>query len=200
MASKTDIANRALSKLGEQRVSNVDTDNSKAAKVIRYMFDIVRDEMIAKYPWNFAIERAQIAKDSASPAWGFDNRYALPVDFLSLLEIKGKPKYKIEGRYIVTNDNSPIFIRYIKRVVNTGDFDPVFVETFSSRLAYEGCEEITQSNTKKEALWQELQMNIKDAYASDAIQELPEDLEPDEWLIARVQGYHDDIDYSTAGS
>jgi len=195
MASKTAIANRALSKLGETRVSNVDTDNTKPAKVIRFMYDIVRDAMLAAYPWNFAIKRVQIAADASAPAWGYTKQYTLPVDFLSLLEIRGNPQYSIEGGKIQTNEGAPIYIRYIAQITDTGLFDALFVEAFATRMAYEGCEEITQSNTKKDLLARDLQGILKEAYASNAIQSQPQELESDTWLLSR-ESTTDDIDYN----
>ena len=201
MASKTDIANRALSKLGEKRVTNVDTQDVDSAKVIRYMWDIVLDGELTKFPWNFAIKRAQLAKDATGPTWEWNNYYTLPSDFLSLLEIKGEPEYELEQNSdgdiaIATDESSPIQIRYISRVSDTGEFDPLFVEALSARLAMEACEEITQSNTKKQILIQEYEAAISMAYASDSIQETPKKLRDDEWLLARFSGYSDDIDYN----
>jgi hypothetical protein len=197
MASKTAIANRALSKLGETRVSNVDIDNTKPAKVIRFMYDIVRDAMLAAYPWNFAIKRVQIAADASAPAWGYSKQYTLPVDFLSLLEIKGNPEYRIESGKILTNEGAPIYIRYIAQITDTGLFDALFVEAFATRMAYEGCEEITQSNTKKDLLARDLQGILKEAYANNAIQGQPQALEADTWLLSREStGYYDEIDYN----
>ena len=195
MASKTAIANRALSKLGEARVSNIDTDNNKPAKVIRFMYDIVRDAMLTAYPWNFAIKRVQIAADADTPAWGYNKQYTLPTDFLALLEIRGNPEYRLEGGFILTNEGAPIYIKYIARIENSGLFDPLFVEAFATRMAFEGCEEITQSNTKKEALLRDYDMIVKQAYASNAIQSQPQELEPDTWLLAR-ESNSDDIDYN----
>ncbi|TXH10045.1 MAG: hypothetical protein E6R04_06335 [Spirochaetes bacterium] len=194
MASKTDICNRTLSKLGQPRVSNIDTDSTKAAKVVRYMYDMVRDSMLAAYPWNFAIKRAQLAAEADAPAWGYTKQYTLPVDFLSLLEIRGNPEYKVEGGRILTNEGAPLYILYISRITDAGLHDPLFNEAFSTRMAFEGCEEITQSNTKKQLLAEELKETLRIAYASDAIQEMPQELEPDTWLLAR-ESNTDDIDY-----
>jgi hypothetical protein len=194
MASKTAICNRALSKLGQTRVSNIETDETKAAKVIRYMYDILRDAMIAAYPWNFAVKRTQIAAEVDTPAWGYNKQYALPVDFLALLEIRGNPEYRLEGGLILTNEGSPLYIRYIAKITDAALYDPLFIEAFATRMAYEACEEITQSNTKKQLLAQDLEMTLKLAYASDAIQEMPQELEGDTWLLAR-EATTDDIDY-----
>ena len=197
MASKSEIANRMLSKLGETRVSNIDTDNTKKAKTIRFMWNSLRDSFLQAYPWNFAIKRAQLAKDATAPSWGYSNRYSLPSDFLALLEIKGNPDYRREGGYILTDAGAPIYIRYIARITNTGEWPAIFNEAFATRGAYEACEEITQSNTKKQILAQELKEVIAEAYATDAIEDPPVELQDDTWLTARENAF-DDIDYSTS--
>ncbi len=203
MASKTEIGNRALSKLGQPRISNIDTDDTKPAKVIRYMWNIVRDAMLAKYPWSFALTRTQLAKDSVSPSWGYSNQYTLPTDYLALIEIKGNPDYRLEsyngGLRILTNEGSPLYILYIRRVENTGEFDPMFVEAFATRMAFEGCEEMTQSNTKKQILAEELKESIMAAYANNAIQTLPQELQGDAWIASRESSVvYDDIDYNVS--
>lgn len=201
MVSKTDIANRALSKVGHPRVSNVDTEDVKAARVISAMWDIVLNSMLAAYPWNFATTRAQLAKSATAPIDGYVNYYPLPSDFLSLLEIKGSPDYRIEANEsqvlsIATDIGSPIFITYVRRVVDTGLFDPLFVEALSSRLAFEAVEELTQSNTKKQALARELETNIRLAYSNDSIQDPSVTLATDTWLLSREGIFDNDIDFN----
>lgn len=195
MTSKTQIANRALSKLGEPRVSNIDTVDTKAANTIRFMYDEVRDAMLTSYPWNFSMTRTQLAKDATAPAWGYNNRFQVPSDFLALYKINNDPDYRIEKGYILTDEGAPLKILYIAQITNSGEYDPLFVEAFATRLAYEACEQITQSNTKKQLLGQELQSVIKEAYASDAIQDPPQKLKDDEWLLAR-ESNTDEIDYN----
>ncbi len=193
MASKTEIGNRALSKLGQPRVSNIDTVNTKPARTISDMWDIVRDAMLRSYPWNFAIKRTDVAPDTDAPSFGWDNAYSLPTDCLALLEVLDSgddelpsDAYKVEGGKILSNTDSVIYIRYISRITNTGEFDALFTEAFASRLAYEGCEQITQSNTKKQALWQEYQNYIQQAFTSEAIENPPTALPEDAWLTARL--------------
>lgn len=197
MASRTYIANRTLSKLGHSRVSNVDTENIEAAKVIRYMWDSVRDSLLELYPWNFATARTQLAKLSDAPAWGYSNKYLLPTDFLTLLTLSDSstlssntnPDYRIEiddgQRVIVTDASSPIYLIYTSRVEDTGIYPALFVEAFATRMAYEGCEQITQSNTKKQIFSQEFDKIIQDAYRADAIQNPPDPLPDDSWVDVR---------------
>lgn len=195
MSSKTGIANRCLAKIGETRVSNIDTDSTKKALIIKDMWDSVRDSLLELYPWNFAITRTQLALDGTSPSWGYSNRYLLPTDFLSLLSIQNEPDYIIEGGYILTDSGAPLYIRYIRRVTSTGDFTATFDEAFAATLAVECVEAITQSNTKKQILMAERDVIISAAYASDAIQDLPQELRTDSWITAR-EHLVDEIDYN----
>lgn len=201
MASKTDICNRGLSKLGIPRVSNVETADTKAARVMRYNYDTLRDALLTEYPWNFALKRGRIAANATAPSWGFNKAYTLPSDFLALIEIKNNPDYRVETDAdgdiaILTNEGSPLYILYISRVTDTGRFDPLFIEAFASRLALEGSEELTESNTKKQILFQEYQQSITRAYASDAIQDPAQNRRESEWVLSRW-GASDDIDYNT---
>jgi len=196
MASKTEIANRALAKIGDTRVSNIETDGTKKALVINDMWDLVRDALLQSYPWNFALKRASILADGTAPAWKWSKRYAVPTDFLSLIEIQDFPDYEMVGGFIETDNSSPLKILYVSRVEAAGDFDPLFAEALASSLAVEIVEVLTQSNTKKNILLAELESNIKAAFAADAIQDMPQEQRPDSWLTSREDSYDDDINYN----
>jgi hypothetical protein len=197
MSSKTEIANRVLSKTGDRRVSNIETDPSERAQVINSMYEIVRDNLLQQYPWNFAIKRASIAADGIAPAWGYSKRYLLPTDFLSLLSIYGSPDYRVEGGYILTNEGAPLKIKYVKKITSEGSFDAMFTEVFACELAVECSERINASNSKKQILGQQRDAAMKAAFASDAIQDPPQELQNDEWLLSRDSSVlYDDIDYN----
>lgn len=171
--------------MGETRVANIDTDNTRKSRIISEMFDSVRDELLQKNPWNFAIKRIGLPKDAEVPTWGFENQFSQPVDFLALLQIQDNPTYRLEGNKILTDHGAPLNIRYISRVVNTGEFDPLFNELLAAEIAVESVEAITQSNTKKQILIAKRDIILKEAIDSDAIQELPQVLGEDEWVSAR---------------
>lgn len=190
MASKTEIANRAITKLGEDRVTNVDTENVKSAKTIREMWDIERRALLSAFPWSFAITRVQMAREVSTPAWGYSYQYALPSDFLALIEIYGDPDYSLEsdatgGQRILTDEGGPLYIKYIRDVTNTSEFDPFFVASFASKLALEACETITQSNNKKQVLFDEYRLSLKAAYAGNSIQNKPQGVQDTDWGTAR---------------
>lgn len=186
MASKTDILNRGVIKLGGSRVSNFDTTNNNTARTLNEIYETVRDTVLQSYPWNFAIKREALAADPDEPVYGYDAKYALPSDCLALLDLEDDPDYQIEGGYILIDHTGELNIRYISRITNTGAFHAMFIDVFSCRLAYEACERITQSNTKKDILYKEYQVAVAAAYAADAIETPAELIAEDEWLEARV--------------
>lgn len=201
MASKTDIGNKILYKVGDRRVSNIDTDNSERAKVISDSFDLWRDELLSSYPWNFAIKRVALAKDASAPNWGYANAFTLPSDYLHLLEIQNYPDYTVEAGKILTDEGAPLKIRYVRRVTDTGEFHPLFSEALASHGAVEVSERLSQSNTKKQILLQEREEILKRAFAIDAIENPPQERRDDEWLLSRESSvYYDDIDYNASGS
>lgn len=186
MASKTEIANRALIKVGERRVSNVETTDTEAARTINELYDTVRDAVLSSYPWNFSIKRANLAPDATSPVWEWNYAYTVPSDFLSLVCIKDNPEYDFENNKILTDEGTTLYIKYISKVTNTGLYSPVFVEAFSALLAAESIEKITQSNTKKAALQAEYERIIRRAHMIDAQENPIKDLELDEWVTSRL--------------
>lgn len=201
MASKTQIANKMLFKVGAARTSNIETDPATSATIINESFDLWRDELLVKYPWNFAIKRTQLAKDADAPAWGFSNAYTLPSDYLHILQISGDPEYQIEGGKILTDEGAPLKIKYVYRVTSPGSFHPLFSEALAGHGAVEICERLTQSNTKKQILSAELERIVKTAFAIDAIENPPQARRDDEWLLSRESSvYYDDIDYNTTSS
>lgn len=58
--TKTQIANLAVYHMGGRAITNIDTDDSQEAIVIRAWFDAARDEILRSHPWNFASRRARL--------------------------------------------------------------------------------------------------------------------------------------------
>lgn len=204
MASKVEIANRALTKLGEDRILSL-ADDTKAARTLNSMFDIVRDAELRRSNWNFAVSRAQLAASTTDPEWGFGYAYPLPADFLKLLDIDGSWScpaqtdyvtydnsiFRIEnvadvGSCIVTDLAAPLKIRYTMRATDTAKYDPAFVEALACRLAIEACETLTQSGTKKQAAMVEYRMAINEAITANAVENPARALADDSWIRSRL--------------
>lgn len=193
MTSQVKIANRALTKIGSARITSLDED-SKAASTINSMWDAVLDAELRAHRWHFAKARATLPRLSEAPAFEFANQFSLPRDYLSLLRV-GQfivyPRadmsglYSIEGGNILTNLGAPLNIRYIRRISDPNVFDALFAEAFACKLAFEACEAITQSSTKKQTAAQEYQAAIEQAIRINAIERPAQAITDDTWLESR---------------
>lgn len=186
--SNVAIANRALQKLGAERIESLTQDDPNA-RSMNAAFEIVRDAELRRYRWSFAIKRASIAADSSDTLWGGWNRYTLPNDFLMLIrddETGQAPDWRVEGLFIITADASPLEIRYVARIEDPTFFDALFIEAFASKLAVETCQEITQSTSKKESAKSDYAFAINEATRLGAIEKPAEEFPEDSWLNARL--------------
>lgn len=189
MASKVEIANRALQLLGAKRIVSL-TEDSRNARAINAAFEPVKLAELRKHPWCFATKRAQLAASSTTPLFTRSNSFPLPSDFVRLLPPDPEVNFNdldwvIEGKNIITNDSAPLDVRYIYDVTDPNEMDALFREALSAKLAEELCEEITQSNTKKAVAKDAYKDVIADAKRANAI-EKPADKPPeDEWVTCR---------------
>lgn len=195
MASVIQVANRALTKLGAARIISLSDDN-KQARAISNCFEDLRDAELRAHRWSFAIKRSSLAALSTAPAYGFQHQYPLPSDFLRLDLINDQypdtimddyigtetAEYAIEGGMILTSMSSPLKIRYGARVEDPNLWDPLFREALACRIAAEICEDLTQSDTKKQNAWAEWKRAVLQAVSVNAI-ERPPQMPPDDNLI-----------------
>lgn len=147
---------------------------------------MVRDEVLRAHPWNFAIKRTTLAPLTDAPEWGYRYAFALPSDFLRLVELDGLSTgdYVVEGGQILAND-SVLYIRYVQRVTDPNRYDASIVDAMAARLAMELCEAFTQSNTKKQLFMQEFDESITNAKRVDGQENPPVQYEEDEWVSVR---------------
>lgn len=183
------IANRALQVLGvSSRISALDQDDVNA-RALSLAFVPVRDALLRKYEWNFAIRRVAIAKLSDEDAYEGLNQYLLPNDYARLLRRDktgtsptSRKDWQIENGKILTADGSPLEFRYLAKVTDPQEFDSLFDELLAYRLALTTGRAITGSATIVEEVkagHDDLLLDARqlNSYENDA-QEPPED----EWI------------------
>lgn len=190
MSDVVQICNRALQRLGAKRITSL-TQDTPNARSCNFAYPPVRDAELRAHTWNSAVKRAQLAEDSTTPLFGKTARYALPSDFIRLLPLDPEQNentidYQIEAGYIYTNYSSPLNIRYIYRLTDVNLMDSLMREALSVRLALELCEEVTQSNTKKELLNTDYKMLIREARRVNAIERVAQQPPEDTWITIRT--------------
>lgn len=188
--TEIDIINKSLTLLGGNQITSR-SENTEAAKTMDAIYDGCRDRVLRECPWNFAVTRTSIAS-SGTPAWGdFGFLYPKPSDFLQMINTKDHDDYTLEGENILANatdglTSGPLSIKYVARVTDTSRYDTMFVEALAYRLAYEACERITQSESKKSGLFQEYELTMTRAKRINGQEDAPEKYVEDEWIRARV--------------
>lgn len=188
-SSVVQICNNALQKLGATRITAIDED-SRNARACNATYEGTKQAELRAHVWNFAIKRAELAADSEAPAWGRANAFTLPSDFLRLLppypeDNLNSTDWQIEGKKILTDDDAPIYIRYIYNVTDPNEMDALFLDMLSIKLAYDICEEITQSNTKKASLLEDYKDALSEARRINAIENISAKPPEDEWITVR---------------
>lgn len=185
MPSVVDVCNRALDKLGHGPITSLE-DGTKAANLCIRNWPLVRDQVLRDHPWNFAVKRAVLAPSEQLPAWGFGAKFPIPADSMRLIEIDAlsTSEYQLESGHILANGSS-LYIRYIRRVTDPNEYDSAFIDVAACRLAFELCEALTQSNTKKEQMFQEYDDALTRAKRVDGQENPPSVYEEDDWIKVR---------------
>lgn len=204
MPGLTELANGALTKLGDALVTSLD-DGGTAAKLITANLDRLRRYELRRYRWNFAAVTASVGEVLPAPAFRWAHAYPQPGGAIRLLDVyegtvdlgqswqPARADYQLSGGLILTNEPSPLWLRYLRDVPHVGDWDPAFLEVMACKIAAELCERFTQNPQKKQQLEALYQQAVTDAKRLDAIEDEPEQLsDPGEWIRSRFGGYGSD--------
>lgn len=184
MASDVDICNGAIQLLGGLRITSL-SDNTVEGRACNARYAIMRDAEITRHPWRFAVDRVTLAPDATAPAFEFTYAFTWPTDCLRPIPGRDVTDWTNEGRKILTNDGDTLQLRYVKRVTDTAQFDPLFVLALEAALALNICEQVTQSNTKKSDARDQYKFALTEAKRVNAIIELSQDPPDDAWVTAR---------------
>lgn len=182
MASAVSICNLALEKLGAQPIIDL-LDDNRNGRAMNRVYEAKRDLELTSHPWVFALTRAEIPATTTAPAFGWARAFPRPTGCLRIVEVGecwvlylddgGGPGFQLEGDSILTDEASPLKLRYTQKVTNTGLYPSTFVEVLACRLAFETCKEITGSTEMREQLWQERSAALSEARRLNAIEKPP---------------------------
>ena len=152
MSSRTQICNLALTKIGVSKlISNVDTDTTREAVVMRTLLDQEIDFTLRDFPWPFATQYASLALVAGSETEGanYDWRYAYryPTNCMYVRRIvvpavgrrdPNPPPFRVgrddQGRLIYSNI-ADAQLEYTARITSSEEFDSMFVGALSWKLA-----------------------------------------------------------------
>lgn len=142
MASSLDIANLALSHIGDVAgIASLTEGSPQAAHCNRY-YPIARDTLLEIHNWNFATVRVQLAQMSSNDSpWGY--AYARPNDCIkvqSVIDVSGNEHpYACEvdasGQQVIYTDLPDALVKFTIRVNDAARFPPLFTLALSWHLA-----------------------------------------------------------------
>jgi hypothetical protein len=198
MASVVDICNEAMDLLGAATITSL-AENSKEARLCNRRFETVRDTVLRSHPWNVAITRKQLAKDSEVPAFGFLSQFTLPSDPYCLRVMSlhtsnvdneiapydTQSMFKIEGRKVLTDEDSCRII-YIARVEDTEQYDASLSNAIAYRLAAETSYAITGSTSVSQQMFALFESRLREARSMDAIEGKPDRIITEDFTNIRL--------------
>ena len=187
------IANSALTLVGTRLISAV-SDTSKECTLVKTNWDTFRRAVLRDGLWKFAKQPVVLTKDSGySPTVGYPNRYALPDDFIRLVEFNelkgnsdgGDAPYRVMGGYVYTYMSYGNLI-YIQDTIDCTMFDPLFCEALSAYIAAKLCNTLTGSPGGADALEKAYKVALQKARFVGATEDPSVKLDVDVWLQSRV--------------
>lgn len=198
--SHTEIANSALTRMGASRIADINDITNEHARVLNGEIGLQRDKLLRQFRWRFALKRTSLVEDADAPAWGYAHAYRLPTDYLSLdlvseayagLDLSDYRNsdladYSIEDGRLLTNFGSPLPIRYVRQVTDSGLYDPHFADCLSAVLAWLCVERVKQSTAAKSQLERDMVRAIRDAVNARAIERPPQQIADDAWIVGRL--------------
>lgn len=149
MATKTEIANLALSHLGVgKEISNLDTDSSSEGSVCRRFYDTCLEATLRDFPWPFATKIAALGlvEEDPNDEWGYSYRY--PSDCLKLRRILSglrtdtndtRSPYKVSrdsAGLLIFSDQEDAELEYTLLNLDPEQYPADFVLALSFRMAH----------------------------------------------------------------
>jgi len=194
MASKVEILNSAFNKLGAATIVSL-TDDTKEGILANQQYDIVRQDMLSNHPWNFAISRVALASTGNTPAFEFDNEFAIPNDVLRILNIEMPiedfrvESNAIDGTRVILSNFDDVKIKYIRNIEDVSQFPPYFVEAMAARFAAEFAFNLTGKTSVAKLMFALSEQKLRSARGYDAQEGTPEEISTTDsrnsWLNAR---------------
>ncbi|MCK4897659.1 MAG: hypothetical protein KAS38_02690 [Anaerolineales bacterium] len=183
--SPTQIANLALSWIGQNQINALGDDQNEAI-VMNANFALSRDKVLNDYAWTFAIRREILAPVVTPPAFGFDNQFLIPSDVLyvhrvlrpsvaggTIFSIRSRTGVNAdwvrEGQFILSRE-AVVHCIFVIQITNADLFSPSFIHALAARLAADTCLTFTENRKLKEDMEIMYQTKLADAAFADGRQ------------------------------
>jgi len=137
---------------------------------------------------------AALQQSSTAPAWKWDFAYPLPADCLRVIEFVGEDEedvsdWEVSGREILCDEDTPVYIAYIRREEDPTKYDPLLCKALSAALAAELAYPLSAGVTAMQAAQQRYDNALREARGVDARQgSSTDDTANSTWFKAKYGG------------
>lgn len=146
MTTPVKVINGGLSKIAASRVSTIAPPQTNLERFMADNYEQWRDAELSAHRWRFALEYRALTLQSTSTTLAKPYAFGIPNDAMRAIREKGT---EWEQRRKLLYSAYPTLTALFVVRVTENDFDPLFAEVLSCKVAFESAEYVTQSNTKK---------------------------------------------------
>lgn len=166
-SAKIEIANNALSELGEPPLSSLATV-SLPAETVEVHYDDTLEDLLGKADWRFAVQKSSLSRDVLAPLNEWQYQYTLPAQFMRMVSLYPRSDFELYGLKLYSN--APELACDFVQKVSESYFPPPFVRLVSLELAVRMCMTITGDVDLKTRLQSDARLQFGAALAADAMQ------------------------------
>lgn len=187
MLTDVQIINNGLSKIAASRVTRIDPPKTPLEGFMANGYEQWKRSELTKRRWVFAhTKNYALTKTDTLEGVEKPYKYPLPNDCLRPIRTKYS-EWEQRGQFLYSA-LSELKIDYIRNAEES-EFDPLFNDVLSARVAVESVEYVTQSNTKVERAEKAYKMAVAEAGRANAFVIGAEDIQDDDedfsWVSSR---------------
>lgn len=184
MASVIDICNRALSILGQGTISSL-SENTPLALACNIHWPPIRQSLLSEHTWNSVSRRADLARLTERPAFGYKYYYQLPSNCLTVIKTEDGSFFEREGGKILSNSEK-CQIYYVLDTEDTTLFSPKLTDVAVYKLAAELAYPTTKSSSLAQSILAESKEKLLDAKQVDSFEGKKQDTRRNRLINAKL--------------
>lgn len=187
--TETAVANAALAHIKITATLSIDADDGFKARTCRLLFPRVRDDLLRRYPWNFAECRDSVAASATKPEFGFCRSFPLPNDpyclaVRELPQTRRHDRWRVKGRAVYCDLSAPLQIIYTGRITDVSLWDAQFRTAVEYSLASALAWPLAHDRDLGKEMAQLAADSAADAFPADAAEGEDDNTAPEQDIIA----------------
>ena len=193
MVAPADVVNVALRLIGGGRITSLTQDLPQAATA-NDIYSNLLDDLLRSHPWNFATKRVQLSQFATDPAFGFDNAFVLPSDWLRTVSVHPSDSTYHNMTYreelvgttkVIVTSATDCYLRYVARITDVNLWSADFRRAMSTALARDLAVPVAGSRSLRDDYSKEARRDLNRAKSSDAMGSSPERMPYGSWITRR---------------